>query len=93
MENVLHGIKDTDVYLDNVGVFSDNWESHIKLIDEILHRQCGNRFTINSVKCETPIKVTNWLGYWLPPHGLKPWKRKLTLSSEWICHTMPLNYA
>eukprot|EP00957_Ditylum_brightwellii_P178745 13614945-Ditylum_brightwellii.AAC.1 len=28
MENVLRGIKDA------VGAFSDNWESHIKLIDE-----------------------------------------------------------
>eukprot|EP00957_Ditylum_brightwellii_P141062 10746404-Ditylum_brightwellii.AAC.1 len=26
MENVLHGIEDADVYIDNVGALSDNWE-------------------------------------------------------------------
>eukprot|EP00957_Ditylum_brightwellii_P086195 6558772-Ditylum_brightwellii.AAC.1 len=51
MENVLCGIEDADVYTDNVGAFSDNWESHIKLIDEILRRLCENRSTINPLKC------------------------------------------
>eukprot|EP00957_Ditylum_brightwellii_P000651 50551-Ditylum_brightwellii.AAC.1 len=26
MENVLCGIEDADIYIDNVGAFSDNWE-------------------------------------------------------------------
>eukprot|EP00957_Ditylum_brightwellii_P089192 6792331-Ditylum_brightwellii.AAC.1 len=26
MENVLHSIEDDDVYIDDVGAFSDNWE-------------------------------------------------------------------
>eukprot|EP00957_Ditylum_brightwellii_P175428 13354652-Ditylum_brightwellii.AAC.1 len=59
MENVLHGIEDADVYIDNVGAFSDNWESHIKLIDEILRRLCENGFTINQHKCEWAVKETD----------------------------------
>eukprot|EP00957_Ditylum_brightwellii_P025683 1942854-Ditylum_brightwellii.AAC.1 len=51
MENVLHSIEDADVYIDNIGAFFDNWESHIKLIDEILHRLHENGFTINPLKC------------------------------------------
>jgi len=47
MENVLHNIEDADVYIDDVGAFSNTWESHIKLIDEILRRLRENRFTIN----------------------------------------------
>eukprot|EP00957_Ditylum_brightwellii_P162253 12354183-Ditylum_brightwellii.AAC.1 len=52
MENILHGIEDADVYIDDVGAFSDNLESHIKLIDEILRILHENRFTINPLKCE-----------------------------------------
>ena len=47
MENVLRDIEDADVYIDDVGAFSNTWESHIKLIDEILRRLRENRFTIN----------------------------------------------
>jgi len=36
MENTLRGIEDAEVYIDNVGAFSNSWEAHIKLIDEIL---------------------------------------------------------
>eukprot|EP00957_Ditylum_brightwellii_P139183 10608239-Ditylum_brightwellii.AAC.1 len=59
MENVLRSIEDADVYIDNIGAFSNNWESHIKLIDEILHRLRENGFTINPLKCERAVKETN----------------------------------
>eukprot|EP00957_Ditylum_brightwellii_P055446 4201110-Ditylum_brightwellii.AAC.1 len=59
MENVLCGIEDSDVYIDNIGAFSVNWEGHIKLIDEILRRLCENSFTINPLKCEWAVKETD----------------------------------
>eukprot|EP00957_Ditylum_brightwellii_P077401 5881166-Ditylum_brightwellii.AAC.1 len=62
MENVLHDIKDADVYR-QYWIFPDNWESHIKLIDEIVHRLSENRFTINPLKYECEVKETDWLCY------------------------------
>eukprot|EP00957_Ditylum_brightwellii_P042801 3240524-Ditylum_brightwellii.AAC.1 len=59
MENVLRGIEDVEVYIDNIGAFSDNWEGHIKLIDEILRRLCENSFTISPLKCEWAVKETD----------------------------------
>lgn len=35
---VLHGIEDTSIYLDDVGAISVIWEHHILLLDKILHQ-------------------------------------------------------
>eukprot|EP00957_Ditylum_brightwellii_P043132 3268038-Ditylum_brightwellii.AAC.1 len=77
MENILHNIEDDDMYIDDVGAFSNNQESHIKLIDEILCRLHENGFTINLLKCEWAVKETYWLGYWMIPCGLTPQKKKI----------------
>jgi hypothetical protein len=67
MKNVLSGIEDADVYIDDVGAFSDNWDHHHNLIATILRRLRESGFAINPFKCEWVVKETSWLGYWLTP--------------------------
>jgi hypothetical protein len=65
MENVLSDIKDADVYIDDVGAFSNDCNHHVNLLATIFIAWGKNGFTINPFTCEWAIKETDLLGYWL----------------------------
>jgi len=77
MENVLCKIDEVDVYIDDVGCFDDSWSQHMATLERVLTILQNNNFTINPFKCEWAVKETDWLGHWLTPQGLKPWRKKI----------------
>jgi hypothetical protein len=71
LEDLFCCLEETDVYIDGVGVFNK------ASLNKVLMILQDSNFTVNPLKCEWGIKATDWLGYWLTPTGLKPWKKKI----------------
>ena len=77
MHLVLDGIEDIEFYMDDIGVFSGNWDNHLSLLSIVLTRLQDVGFTINPLKCEWAAQETDFLGHWLTPEGVKPWLKKI----------------
>ena len=76
IENILQDL-DVDVYIDDIGIFSNDFDAHLKLIDQVCRRLEDNGLKVNPSKCEWIVQETDFLGHWLTPNGIKPWKKKV----------------
>ena len=77
LEKTLQGIDNVEKYIDDIAIFSNNWNDHIRTLDLVFQRLQQNGFSINPKKCEWAVQETDFLGYYLTPNGIKPWSKKV----------------
>ncbi|CAJ1944709.1 unnamed protein product [Cylindrotheca closterium] len=79
IEKTLHGLKeqDVEVYINDVGLFSNSYEEHMQFIKTVVKRLQEAGFKIKPLKCEWCVQETNFLGHWLTPEGVIPCKKKV----------------
>ncbi|KAG1926090.1 gag-pol fusion protein [Pimephales promelas] len=64
MDQVLHGLSDfMSAYLDDIVIFSETWEEHLKHLQMVLRRIQEAGLTINPDKCALAKKEIEYLGY------------------------------
>jgi hypothetical protein len=77
MDDTLCDVEECKVCIDHIGVFDNSWEQHLSTMARVLTCHEDNNFTIDPLKCKWGAQETDWLGHWLAPQGLKPWKKKI----------------
>ena len=71
------GQLDLEIYIDNLAAFSFSWDAHLVLLEKVLTILQDKGFAVNPLKCEWGIQETDFLGHWLTPQGMKPWRKKI----------------
>ena len=78
MEKVVKDIcDDLEVYIDDIGIFSNDWNDHMCILDKVCDRLQQKGFSVNPLKCEFGVKESDFLGHWLTPTGVKPLRKKI----------------
>ncbi len=47
MENIFRDVAETEVYIDDIGVFTNTWEEHMKVLRIVVQKLKDNGFTIH----------------------------------------------
>ena len=71
------------VYLDDILIYSDNMEDHIKHVREVLRRLRHHKLFAKPEKCEFHSDSVEYLRYFLSPDGLTMSQDKVTAICDW----------
>ena len=71
------------VYLDNILIYSDNMEDHVKHVREVLRHLHQHKLFAKPEKCEFHSDSVEYLGYFLSPNSLTMSQDKVTAICNW----------
>lgn len=77
MENVLQGLKDTVVFLDDILVTGQNDREHLNNLNNVIKRLSENGLKVQRNKCEFMKESIAYLGYVIDKCGLHTEKNKV----------------
>jgi hypothetical protein len=77
MEVVLKGIPNVKFYLDDILIFSDNFDEHLIHIKTVFQKLLEANLKIKPSKCNFAKRETKFLGFNIGIEGIKPCREKL----------------
>jgi hypothetical protein len=77
MEQVLRGLQNILIYIDEVLIHAHTREKHLEALEQVLERLHQHHLKINLDKCLFGDKQVSYLGFTLTPDGIKPGEAKL----------------
>lgn len=83
MDNVLQGVENTIVYLDDILVFSTSLQEHIVNLKKVFQRLRETNFKIQMDKSEFLKRETPYLGHIITREGVKPNPDKISAISKY----------
>jgi hypothetical protein len=78
-----------EAYLDDIIVFSSNWEEHLEHLEYIFDRLRQVGFTINTEKCSFGKTTVNYLGFIITPEWIKTDPEKTAAVRNWPISKSP----
>ena len=85
MDHVLAGLIDKGVivYIDDILIYSDNLEDHIKMVREVLARLQKHKLAAELEKCSFHVQEVEFLGHILNGKGMWMEEAKIKKIVEW----------
>jgi Reverse transcriptase (RNA-dependent DNA polymerase) len=77
MEQVLQGLQNVLIYINDVLIHTDTHERHLEALEQVLLRLHQNHLKINLDKCLFGDQQVSYLKFTLTPQGIKPGEVKL----------------
>ena len=82
MENLLQGIEEVVVYLDDILVTGKCQDQHLQRLEEVLQRLSAARLRLKRVKCQFMVPSVQYLGVTIDTEGTHPNKDKVRAIQE-----------
>jgi hypothetical protein len=85
MNDIFRDMLDTQVmiYLDDILIFSQDQESHVRDVKEVLRRLTENQLFCKLSKCSFHVDTVDYLGLVISPRGISMEERKVQAVKEW----------
>ena len=77
MDELFSDLTDVEVYIDDVGIFSYDFDSHCRVVSTVLTLLQKHNFTVKASKCKFFQTEAPWLGHIITPSGILPNPEKI----------------
>ncbi|KII70025.1 Retrovirus-related Pol polyprotein from transposon 17.6 [Thelohanellus kitauei] len=83
MDQILSEIADCDAYLDDIIIFSNSFEEHLKTLKSVLDRLKSAGLKLKLEKCKFAHSRLEYLGYLVTPEGIEAKNESIRAILEW----------